>query len=100
MGVPLGYLGRFLTHTAPERNVSSTSREGMENMTRESSSVEQIMRRADELGLSSERVARALNYRPEPPAELQHTVKLARPPLRSRLFARRSRAQAAARRRG
>jgi hypothetical protein len=54
---------------------------------------EEIIRRAEGMGLSTERVARALNYVPDRPdarAEPQATLRLKRPSLRARLFGRRA----------
>ena len=61
-----------------------------ESSSASSSTVEEIMRRAEEMGLSPQRVARALEYTPPPPPELQHTMELARPSLLARLFGRTS----------
>jgi hypothetical protein len=51
--------------------------------------VEKIMRRAEQLGLSPERVAHALSYRP---AEPQATIELERPRRFRRLLTKASRA--------
>ena len=56
--------------------------------------VEWIMRRAEAMGFSPERVARAFEHQPPAAVEMQQTEQLERPSLLTRLVRRRARQNA------